>query len=118
MRSQISVEFVITISLFVFLLMTLFAVMFNKIDEYNGVQERQDMIFKCKTFGDFLATNLSYRLNELNMSAVRNFVGDKYYMSWSDEKGFHSIGNPNFSFSVYRFYIIDGEIRKVKVGCV
>ncbi len=93
--------------------------MFSKINEYNQIEDKQEMLEKCKNFGDFLAINLSFKLNELNISAVKKYISSTpvYFLEWKYRGEIYEIGNPNVSFSVHRFYIINNTILDVEVGC-
>ena len=118
MKGQISVEFIITFSLFISLVIILLSSIFLKFDEYNEIQQRQDLILRCKRVGDFIASNLSYKQNELNLSAVSNYLsGSDYSIFWEDN-GIHQIGSSNWTYSIERIYIINGSIESVEVRCI
>ena len=117
MKGQISIEFLITFSLFILLIIILLGSIFLKFNEYNELQDRQDLILKCENVGDFIASNLSYRQNELNLSAVSNYLNGSDYSIYWEDNGIHQIGNSNWSFSFERIYIINGSIEKVGVRC-
>ena len=117
MKGQISVEFIVTFSLFISLIIILLGSIFLKFNEYSTLQDRRELILKCKRVGDFIASNLSYRQNELNLSAVSNYLeGSDCSICWEDN-GTHQISNSTGNFSFERIFIINGSIEKVEVSC-
>ena len=118
MKGQIATEFIITFSFFILIVVTLILASQSKIEEYNEIQNREDNLLKCKMIGDFIASNLSYKQNELNVSAIYNYLNktNDFSIVWNDN-GYHKIGNVNSNLTARRVYIINNNIEDVEVVC-
>ena len=112
-------EFIITFSFFFFLIVLLFFVSQSKIESYYTHQNRMDNVLKCKRIGDFIASNLSFKQNELDIQSISDYLNktNEFSIVWNDEKGFHKIGNITADLRASRIYVINGELQQVEVMC-
>ena len=120
MKSQVVIEFGLTFFIIFTLLVLLIFITYDKINTIQQNNEKDYNMILCYQRSDYIINTFSTNPNELNVSAVRNFVESKGdFMTLKNVYGTISFGNYTMGnkFFVRRIVVVNHTLTFMDLVC-